>query len=508
MKGFTIGMKCLTAAALLVAMPAVSVFAAKTTPATDKNTNVSAVPRNIPDLIPYHKFDPPKSKAFDLSKLTISGDLRVRPEFRTNGRFGRNATNTATGIKNNDSFVQQWIRLGFNYDISPDVSFFIQPQYAKIWGKAGAVGSGTDANATAGESLFVRQGFVLIRNLIVPNLTMKAGRQLIVWGNHRLFGHFDWNNVGWAHDAVSLRYSGIKNWPLEFSWISAAQGDCGATSGGGCGPNATAATSEANIVFLRAPGNIMGIKVEPVWIWESGGTGGSVITARPSNQTRHTVGARVAGKMKMVDFTGEGYYQFGDIGSSAGSVDRNLDIDAYALHFDAGVTLPVPMQPRIGGEFNMASGDGDANVCAGDATNVSCNGNHNTFSQLFPTNHIHFGYMDRMSWKNMVHYAGSLQLRPTKNSHFEVLGHIFKLQTETDNWYSAGQGVFMTSAAGNTEDDLGSEIDVVYTLFFHENKVGWQTGYGHFFPGDYVETTATGDAPGEDWGYTSLWINF
>ena len=46
-------------ASLVTADPA---FAGKATPATDKNTNVPAVPRAIPNLIPYHKFDPPKPK--------------------------------------------------------------------------------------------------------------------------------------------------------------------------------------------------------------------------------------------------------------------------------------------------------------------------------------------------------------------------------------------------------------------------------------------------------------
>ena len=49
-------------ASLVTADPA---FAGKATPATDKNTNVPAVPRAIPNLIPYHKFDPPKAKDFD-----------------------------------------------------------------------------------------------------------------------------------------------------------------------------------------------------------------------------------------------------------------------------------------------------------------------------------------------------------------------------------------------------------------------------------------------------------
>ena len=107
----------LTAAALIVAMSAAPGLAAKTTPATDKNTNVPAVPRAIPDLVPYGQFDPPKG-VFDPSKLTISGDMRVRPEFRTNGNFSNNGDS-------NSFFTQQLIRLGFNYDLSPDVVFFL-----------------------------------------------------------------------------------------------------------------------------------------------------------------------------------------------------------------------------------------------------------------------------------------------------------------------------------------------------------------------------------------------
>ena len=88
MKGLPKSLKWTMAAVLLTGIITVPAMAEKTTPATDKNSAVPAVPRAIPDLIPYHKFDPPKSKLFDINKLTISGDLRVRPEFRNNGRFG------------------------------------------------------------------------------------------------------------------------------------------------------------------------------------------------------------------------------------------------------------------------------------------------------------------------------------------------------------------------------------------------------------------------------------
>ena len=111
---------------------------------------------------------------------------------------------------------------------------------------------------------------------------------------------------------------------------------------------------------------------------------------------------------------------------------KNMDIEAYAFHIDGGVTLPVPMAPRLSAEFNTASGN--------DPNDTSTFGG---FDQLYPTNHIHFGYMDRMSWKNMNHLAFGLQLRPNKDSHFEVTGHLFSRQETTDGVYHAGQAQFL-----------------------------------------------------------------
>ncbi len=479
----------LTAAALIIAMSAAPVLAAKTTPATDKDTNVPAVPRAIPDLVPYHNFDPPKG-AFDLSKLTISGDMRVRPEFRTNGNFSNNSDSNAF-------FTQQLIRLGFNYDLSPDVVFFVQPQVSNNFGANDSAtnvsGAGNPGNASA--DLFLRQGFMLVRNFLMPNLTLKAGRQLMVWGNHRIFGHFDWNNVGFSFDGVTMRYNHATV-PVELGWLRVAEGNC-VQNAGGC-TTGKASQGDGDILFLRLPMKFGSVAIEPAYIYEDGGatTGagspGFGTGGQQSNQERSTVGGRVAFKQGMFDLTGEGYWQFGEIGPVGGASETR--INALAGHADGGITLPVPMQPRIGAEINYATGSSNKD------------GGH-TFSQLFPTNHIHFGYMDLMSWQNMLTYGGNLQLRPTPESHFEIAGHIMRLANKRDNWYTASQATFFSTPAGNNEKSLGGEIDVVYTLFFQNNHVGWQVGYGHFFTGDYLKKNGFGTAD-QNWGYTQLWINF
>ena len=360
-----------------------------------------------------------------------------------------------------------------------------------------------------GTVLFLRQGFMLVRNFVAKGLTMKAGRQLVVWGNHRIFGHFDWNNVGFAFDGVTMRYN-HKTFPVEVGWLTVAETNC-RSNAGGCAA-APKANADGNILFVRIPSKIAGITFEPAFIVETGGAAAATGPhgGQAADQARYTTGLRAAMKKKMFDVTFEGYYQGGDI-SAGGAGGRNLDISAVALHIDGGVTLPVPMQPRLGLEFNYASGDGDGMACNA-APGTACNGTVNTFSQLFPTNHIHFGYIDRQSWQNMVHYQATIQMRPTKSSHFEVAGHIFRKAVSGDFWYGANQGVVggIGQAAGvTTSKDVGKEIDVVYTLFFQGNQVGWQTGYGVFFAGDMIEQGTPGrGAPNQSWGYTQLWINF
>ena len=116
----------------------------------------------------------------------------------------------------------------------------------------------------------------------------------------------------------------------------------------------------------------------------------------------------------------------------------------------------------------------------------------------------------------MVHFGTTLNLRPSKNSHFEVAAHRFFLNEENDNWYGANQNVFVEIPNGNQEDELGTEVDVIYTHFFTPgNHVAWQIGGGVFFPGDVIDGNPVRSSSlnnagvgNETWGYTQLWINW
>ncbi len=69
----------------------------------------------------------------------------------------------------------------------------------------------------------------------------------------------------------------------------------------------------------------------------------------------------------------------------------------------------------------------------------ACHGNANTFENLYPTNHIVMGYADRMAWRNMVGYSGSLQLNPTQQNHLDFRYWLFRKANNGDCWYTAAR---------------------------------------------------------------------
>src|SRR3989454_7063369 len=155
--------------------------------------------------------DPAFAK-MDVDALTIGGEARIRYE-------GRNNTLLNSNLKANESAASHRIRVNVGYDLTPDVSFFAQIQDVRIYGTEGpingaaATGAGqagigaVSAQNQNGSGLDLHQGYILVKNLGLPGLSLKVGRQEIMYGDHRLFGNFNWSQVGNSFDAAKLMYS-------------------------------------------------------------------------------------------------------------------------------------------------------------------------------------------------------------------------------------------------------------------------------------------------------------
>ena len=521
-------------------------------PEGEKITNVPAIPRAIPQKEAYELYDPKIGKNFDLKNFWIRADVRVRPEMRTNGCFGSasaggGACNTAqTGRtangakgKSNDFYVQQMTRLGIGYDLSPDVNFYMEIIDSATWGGSGINGSGgaqVDAlnhnGAAAGGGgnngrLGVRAAYMLIRNFAgIQGLSVKAGRQYIVFGNHSLFGHFDWANTGFSHDGVMLQYS-TKSVDSYLGWFRTSESDLGqAAPVGSLGPNVASTTpnngsgnTDADmLIFYNQIKSVPGFLIEPYYFMyknnyntiENRGQG--IGTAKHSNQTRHTVGNRIEMRKGNFDAINELVYQFGSMGDNTNALlatqgnVKNLHINAWATRNWIGYThYQSAWKPRLAFNLDYASGDGRQN-CTVTGSTTACS-TANAFEGMFPTNHIHMGYMDVQAWKNMMSPSVNFQFRPSKDDHFEVWATSLNLANASDNWYRGAQGAYVFSRVGNQKKHIGDELDFSWTHMFMDGKLAFQATYGHMFAGGYIQENL-GTSADQSWAYAQLWMNF
>ena len=522
-------------------------------PEGEKITNVAVVPRAIPQKEEYELYDPKIGKNFDLNKFWVRGDLRVRPVMRDGVCFGSNilssgacnapnpgtAPNGSPG-KANDFYVQQLVRLGFGYDLSPDLNFYMELQDSRTWGGNGANGAGGLQDDTRNQNgcstnngggncgtLGVRAAYMLVRNFAgFQGLSVKAGRQYVVFGNQSLFGAFDWSNTGFSHDGVMLQYS-TKAWDSYAGWFRTSESDLGqAVPAGSLGPNigpSTVNNGSANqdsdiIIFYNQIKSVPGFIIEPYYFLYSNrynsvdNRGQGLGTAKHSNQTRHNIGNRIEMRIGNLDASNETIYQFGHMGDNNDAAlavqgnQKNLSINAWATRNWIGYThYQSAWKPRLAVNFDYASGDGGAN-CTFTGSTTPCQ-TANTFENMYPTNHIHMGYMDVQAWKNMMSPSVNFQFRPSKNDHIEIWATSMYLANTKDNWYRATQGVYVFSKANNNKRHIGDEVDFAWTHLFMDGKLSFQAVYGHMFAGGYIAENL-GTSADQDWAYVQLWMHF
>jgi hypothetical protein len=529
-------------------------------PEGERITHAAVVARAIPDKEAYEIYDPKIGKNFDINKFWMRADLRVRFEARNGICFGSamagntlGACNTFSGQtsangtsgKANDSYVMQKTRLGFGYDLSPDVNFYLELQYASVWGANGLQGTGVQDNQRTqngqncansicwgdGGVLGVRAGYMLIRNIAgAQGLSLKAGRQYVVFGNHSIFGAFDWSNTGFAFDGIMLQYS-TKAWDSWAGWFRTSESDLeqGAPLGAlhnnlpvNGSTNPTLNNGSANIdsdvfLFYNQIKSVPGFIIEPYYIlysnrYNSGDNWNQGLgTPKHSNQTRHMVGGRIEMRKGNFDGWNETIYQFGEMGSPGGPFgagygnQKYLHINAWATRNWIGYTVyEWEWKPRLAFNFDYASGDGRANCTIGGDTGCKT---ANTFENLWGTNHIHMGYMDTIGWKNMMKPSINLQFRPSKDDHIEIWATSLNLANTKDNWYRAAQTVYVYSKVNNTTRHIGNELDIIWTRFLMDGKLSFQAGYGHLFAGEYIQENL-GTKTDQDWAYLQLWVNF
>ncbi len=356
----------------------------------------------------------------------------------------------------------------------------------------------------------LHQAFVFVGNHKEFPVSLKIGRQELVYGDQRTLGHFRWNNNARTFDALKFR------WQNSLCGVDAFTGGLVYNDNHNFNKSHIKQDHFSGLYFnFPAIPSLSANNLVEAFIYSRNVTVGSAkVNVDPNNnpyagvaapfrnpakQDLYTAGLRLKSKPLAYgawDYGVELMHQFGNRAntgpvalSAAVAAAARLHQDAYAAILAGGYTFTESAwQHRIGLTYSYASGDKSAT----DQTSQ-------TFQNLFATTHLFYGYMDLNSLQNLHDYRLTYSFKPKPNLSINLDYHLHRLARTTDSWYNVA-GVARAGGAANLgtgyaispnfSKALGQEIDLI---------VGWhvipstqiEVGVSRYFRGSYIKQSLT-----------------
>jgi hypothetical protein len=358
------------------------------------------------------------------------------------------------------------------------------------------------------DSFDLHQAYITVGNHKEFPLSLKVGRQEMSYGDERLLGAFAWSNIGRVFDAAKVRWQ--NPWfAADFFTSKLVLPD---------DDNFNSHNEDEWFSGVYATTKKLPHFATDLYLFSRNANAyspsqpGSLVPGASARDI-YTLGLRLKstpGDFGPWDFSTELMGQLGHFNDLAlPNPVRSLDHQAFAAFAGAGYTwTDLSYTPRVGLEYNYASGDDDP-----------LDDKHETFDNLYPTNHKFYGYMDFVSLQNVHNVRLTSSIKPLPRLTLMAEGHSFWLATTSDNFYAVSGarrgGITATPGTGyginpNYDSYVGSEVDLV-AAYAVSPQTTLELGYGHFFTGKYIDQSLSAPTHGSEdanWVYASLNINF
>lgn len=150
--------------------------------------------------------------AHALAQLTVGAQLRTRTEVR-DGQGTLSSQNATPAF-----FTSQRTRVNVNYAMYR-LKFSVVAQDVRVWGQDASTINRTTADPRDG--LMLHEAWAEISLLdtgsVIDNLSLKIGRQELVYDDSRLLGNLDWLQQARRHDMALIKFSN-KNWQADLGF--------------------------------------------------------------------------------------------------------------------------------------------------------------------------------------------------------------------------------------------------------------------------------------------------
>lgn len=336
---------------------------------------------------------------------------------------------------------------------------------------------------TPGNGTDLKQGWFEADDVFGSGARLRAGRQVLAYGDQRLIGDYDWNNYGRSFDAVLA--SRVFEKTRTRADLFAAR-----VAERGVGPVVPGVDNDDRDLFglyTSTPKALhhSDLDVYALYLRDLLATAGEA-PGSAGNTGFWTGGARVAGVKDSLDWNGEAAVQTGRVNG-----DR---LFAWAAHAGVGWTfLSSKWTPRLGLSYDRATGDDDPT-----------DGDLDSFQTLFPTGHAQMGILDLAAWRNIQAVGATLRLKPHAKWTVELGAWRLWAAEGEDGWFATSGALIRPGAAGAAKD-LGTELDAAITWKGSDHlKVSF--GGAHFMDGGYVRDTGGGGDT--NWVYVRAQVDF
>lgn len=370
--------------------------------------------------------------------LSIGGDIRFQYQWFKNENWGE-------AVKDDDGFMLTRLLVHADLHLGKHFRTFIQLQSSAASGKEEAP-SPVDEN-----TLDLHQAF---SDLAFPvgngkTITIRVGRQELLYGSQRLVAVRDGPNNRQSFDAARLLYT-AKNWKADlfFShYVRSKQ----KIFDDGFNKNTRfwgAYWTNNKIPILK------NLDVYYFGLWRKtasfdDGTG---------KELRHSIGARISATTKFWRYDVEGLYQFGDF--------ANKKISAWTFSVNSGYKFAnTRFKPEIGLKAELISGDAKYN-----------DDKLQTFNPLFPRGG-YFGLVSLIGPSNLFDIHPSLSMEMTPKLFLNMDYDMFWRYSKNDGIY--GPNVAMIySGKGSDKKSIGRQYSahleyVPNNFLYFRNEFTW-----------------------------------
>ena len=404
-------------------------------------------------------------------KLFFGSSVRLRYEFQDNFSQKYYGNQPPEG-QAEDGFLLGRFRAGLDWYPTEKIHLAVWGQHATCWDNAlpdsafYSKSLATENNPNKDYWEFYTT-FIEFKDLLDAGLGLKAGRQLLSYGNNRVFGPGQWGNAGrYIWDAAKISWVN----PRGFVDIFYGQNMMHEVHRSSLDHRHEFETlgMYAHYDIVKKPFQWF---VEPMLFTKSD-THDNYTGEDKSQGDLDTWygGMRLAiNKFRGFDFDATYLREEGDFSSD--------DQRAYGYHVLLGYTIPVRFTPRLSVEYSYASGDNNPN-----------DGTRRTFHGAFGARDMMYGRMNLFHWMNLKDLQFNVELTPAKWLYVKMEVHKFNLAERKDAWYHNQQ--LYRDPTGTSGDDVGKEFDIVATCKLPRGNT-LMAGFGHFRPDEFAKKLAS-----------------